>query len=77
MLCQSEIYDKPCAYNKSAVLRSAQYGLERLDHGHKKLLIVVSHSKFLRLAVSGAQYANADYCIFEFEHGNTTLMHLH
>jgi hypothetical protein len=59
---------KGYVHNRTAVLPMAQYGLEKLCCRHEKLITVVSHSALSRLAASGAQYANADYRIFDFEH---------
>ncbi|KAI9704221.1 MAG: hypothetical protein M1836_007082 [Candelina mexicana] len=36
----------------------------------EKIIIVTSHSGFLRLGVSHAQYANADYRVFDFVSGD-------
>ncbi|EXJ63196.1 hypothetical protein A1O7_03643 [Cladophialophora yegresii CBS 114405] len=54
------------AHNRSAVLARAQTALGKLYGRPEKLIIVVSHSSFMRLAVSGTWFANADYRIFEF-----------
>ena len=57
---------KRYAHSRNAVLGRAQIALRKLYDRPEKLIIVVSHSAFMRLAVSGAQYANADYRIFDF-----------
>jgi broad specificity phosphatase PhoE len=59
---------KPHALNRTAVLQRAQHNLDKLYCRHEKLIIVVSHSAFLRLPVSSAQYANVNWRIFDFEH---------
>ncbi|KAI0121020.1 histidine phosphatase superfamily [Xylariales sp. AK1849] len=58
------------AYHKTALLARAQASLRKLHDRPEKVIIVVSHSAFLRLAVSGCWYFNADYRIFEFEEGD-------
>ena len=59
------------AHNRSAVLLRAQFALSKLYDRPEKLIIVVSHSSFMRLAVTGTQFANADYRIFDFtRHGS-------
>lgn len=58
---------KRYAHNKSAVLARAQIALDKLYHRPEQLIVVVSHSAFMRLAVSGTYYANADYRIFDFD----------
>ncbi|KAJ9612583.1 hypothetical protein H2200_004180 [Cladophialophora chaetospira] len=54
------------AHNRSAVLLRAQLALEKLYDRPEGLIIIVSHSSFMRLAVTGSQFANADYRIFDF-----------
>jgi broad specificity phosphatase PhoE len=58
---------KRYADNKSAVLARAQFALGKLYSRPEKLIIVVSHSSFMRLGVSGTQFTNADYRIFDFK----------
>ncbi|KAI1408348.1 phosphoglycerate mutase-like protein [Hypoxylon sp. FL1857] len=53
-------------FTKAAILNRAQSALKSLYARPEKVVIVVSHSAFLRLAVSGYWYFNADYRIFEF-----------
>ncbi|KAI8964294.1 phosphoglycerate mutase-like protein [Daldinia sp. FL1419] len=53
-------------FTKSALLARAQAALKKLYERPEKVIIVVSHSAFLRLAVSGYWYFNADYRIFDF-----------
>jgi hypothetical protein len=55
------------AYNKKALLGRGQASLKKLYDRPEKVIIVVSHSGFLRLCVSGCWYFNSDYRIFEFE----------
>lgn len=55
------------AYNKKALLARGQSALRKLYDRPEKVIIVVSHSGFLRLCVSGCWYYNSDYRIFEFE----------
>ncbi|OTA70783.1 phosphoglycerate mutase-like protein [Hypoxylon sp. EC38] len=53
-------------FTKAAILNRAQSALKSLYARPEKVVIVVSHSAFLRLAVSGYWYFNADYRIFDF-----------
>lgn len=51
---------------KEALLARGQFGLQKLYHRPEKLIVVVSHSGFMRLAVTGSQFANADFRVFDF-----------
>ncbi|KAI1098772.1 phosphoglycerate mutase-like protein [Jackrogersella minutella] len=53
-------------FTKTALLVRAQAALKKLYERPEKVILVVSHSAFLRLAVSGYWYFNADYRIFDF-----------
>ncbi|KAL7623553.1 hypothetical protein AAE478_007236 [Parahypoxylon ruwenzoriense] len=53
-------------FTKTAILARAQASMKKLYERSEKVIIVVSHSAFLRLAVSGYWYFNADYRIFDF-----------
>ncbi|KAI1475487.1 phosphoglycerate mutase-like protein [Daldinia eschscholtzii] len=53
-------------FTKPSLLARAQAALKKLYERPEKVIIVVSHSAFLRLAVSGYWYFNADYRIFDF-----------
>ncbi|KAI2618295.1 phosphoglycerate mutase-like protein [Hypomontagnella submonticulosa] len=53
-------------FTKKAILQRAQASLKKLYERPEKVIIVVSHSAFLRLGVSGYWYFNADYRIFDF-----------
>ncbi|KAI0376911.1 phosphoglycerate mutase-like protein [Hypomontagnella monticulosa] len=53
-------------FTKKAILSRAQVSLKRLYERPEKVILVVSHSAFLRLAVSSYWYFNADYRIFDF-----------
>ncbi|KAH7062271.1 histidine phosphatase superfamily, partial [Macrophomina phaseolina] len=57
----------PYAFTRHAVVRRGQTCLEWLYTRPEKVIIVVSHSGFLRCAVSQRRYANADYRVFDFE----------
>ncbi|KAK0644117.1 histidine phosphatase superfamily [Cercophora newfieldiana] len=64
------------AYNTQAIVRRAQDSLRELYNRPEKVIIVVSHSGFLRQGVTGHYFFNADYRIFDFEEpkdGNYTL----
>ena len=54
------------AYTRSAILDRAQIALKSLYHRPEEAILVVSHSAFMKHAVTGAHFANADYRIFEF-----------
>ncbi|KAI0155408.1 phosphoglycerate mutase-like protein [Hypoxylon sp. FL1284] len=53
-------------FSKKAILMRAQIALKKLYDRPEKVIVVVSHSGFLRLGVSGYWYFNADYRIFDF-----------
>ncbi|EMR65216.1 putative phosphoglycerate mutase protein [Eutypa lata UCREL1] len=53
-------------YTRKALLARGQAALQRLYQRPEKVIIVVSHSGFLRLAVTGCYYFNADYRVFNF-----------
>ncbi|KAK7993549.1 GPI-anchor transamidase [Apiospora arundinis] len=52
---------------RGAILNRGQASLRRLRDRPEKVIVVVSHSGFLRLGVTGCYYMNADYRIFDFE----------
>ncbi|KAH6615879.1 histidine phosphatase superfamily [Chaetomium sp. MPI-SDFR-AT-0129] len=54
-------------YNKAAVLARGQAVLKDLYNRWEDIVVVVSHSGFLRTAVAGRWFANADYRVFDFE----------
>lgn len=54
-------------YKKANLLARGQSVLEELYHRPEKAIVVVSHSGFLRLCVTGDHYFNADYRIYDFE----------
>ncbi|KAL7971463.1 histidine phosphatase superfamily [Trichoderma sp. SZMC 28014] len=54
-------------YTRSAVLDRARRALEKLRQRPEDLIFVFSHSAFMRTAVTGWWYFNADYRIFEFD----------
>ncbi|KAI1372590.1 phosphoglycerate mutase-like protein [Hypoxylon crocopeplum] len=53
-------------FTKKAIMLRAQAALKKLYERPEKVILIVSHSAFLRLAVSGYWYFNADYRIFNF-----------
>jgi broad specificity phosphatase PhoE len=55
------------AYSKQAIVGRAQSGLSELYDRPEKVIIVVSHSGFLRQGVTGHYFYNADYRIFDFK----------
>ena len=57
----------PYAFTRSATIARGQSCLHSLYSRKEKVIAVVSHSGFLRCAISLCKYANADYRIFEFK----------
>jgi hypothetical protein len=53
-------------YTKVGILTRGQRALQKLHNRPEKVIIVVSHSGFLRMSVSGSWFYNADYRIFDF-----------
>ena len=55
------------AYSKSAVLARAQEALKEIyEREDLDVVVVVSHSGFLRTGVAGVWFGNADYRVFDF-----------
>lgn len=57
-------------YKKANLIGRAQADLEELYHRPEKVIVVVSHSGFMRQAVTGDHYFNADFRIYDFEERN-------
>ncbi|CAD0082484.1 unnamed protein product [Aureobasidium vineae] len=57
----------PYAFTRTATIARGQSCLRDLHSRKEKVIAVVSHSGFLRCAISLCKYANADYRIFEFK----------
>lgn len=57
----------PYAFTRSATIARGQSCLRDLHSRKEKVIAVVSHSGFLRCAISLCKYANADYRIFDFK----------
>jgi broad specificity phosphatase PhoE len=55
------------AYTRTAILARGKHCLEELSRRPEKLVLVISHSGFLRVGVTGYWWMNADYRIFDFE----------
>ncbi|TGJ84762.1 hypothetical protein E0Z10_g4021 [Xylaria hypoxylon] len=53
-------------YTKTAIIARAQAALQKLYERPEKVIVVVSHSGFLRMGVTGCWFFNADYRVFEF-----------
>ncbi|KAI0554627.1 phosphoglycerate mutase-like protein [Xylaria curta] len=53
-------------YTQAAILARGQAALQKLYERPEKVIIVVSHSGFLRLGVTGCWFFNADYRVFDF-----------
>ncbi|KAJ8124303.1 hypothetical protein O1611_g9337 [Lasiodiplodia mahajangana] len=53
-------------YTRTAILARGQAALRELYERPEKVIIVVSHSGFLRLGVTGCWFFNADYRVFDF-----------
>ncbi|KAG9629539.1 phosphoglycerate mutase-like protein, partial [Aureobasidium melanogenum] len=56
----------PYAFTRTATVARGQSCLRDLHSRKEKVIAVVSHSGFLRCAISLCKYANADYRIFNF-----------
>ena len=57
----------PYAFTRAATIARGQSCLSSLHSRPEKVIAVVSHSGFLRCAISLCKDANADYRIFEFK----------
>lgn len=57
----------PYVFTCSATIARGQSCLRSLHTRKEKVIAVVSHSGFLRCAISLCKYANADYRIFDFK----------
>lgn len=57
----------PYAFTRTATIARGQSCLRDLQSRKEKVIAVVSHSGFLRCAISLCKYANADYRIFSFK----------
>ncbi|CAD0106834.1 unnamed protein product [Aureobasidium uvarum] len=57
----------PYAFTRTATVARGQSCLRDLHSRKEKVIAVVSHSGFLRCAISLCKYANADYRIFDFK----------
>jgi broad specificity phosphatase PhoE len=55
------------AYRRDAILARGQAALADLYARSEDVIAVVSHSGFMRTAVAGRWFQNADYRIFDFE----------
>ncbi|KAI0114446.1 phosphoglycerate mutase-like protein [Nemania sp. FL0031] len=53
-------------YTRTAIIARGQTALRKLYERPEKVIIVVSHSGFLRLGVTGCWFSNADYRVFDF-----------
>lgn len=58
-------------YTKNAIVARGQSVLAELYDRPEKVIVVVSHSGFLRLGVTGHFFMNADYRIFDYEERNS------
>ena len=61
------------ANSRPAIVARGQSVLKDLYGRKEKVIIVVSHSGFLRVGVTGKWFYNGDYRVFEFEQGGTKL----
>jgi broad specificity phosphatase PhoE len=57
----------PYAYTPKALLARGQNCLKALYSRPEKVIAVVSHSGFLRVAVCNKRFFNADWRVFEFD----------
>ncbi|KAH8646741.1 histidine phosphatase superfamily [Xylariales sp. PMI_506] len=53
-------------YTKQALMKRGQSALKKLYSRPEKVIIVVAHSGFLRLCVTGSWFYNADYRVFDY-----------
>lgn len=56
-------------FRRDALLKRAQTVLGELYARPEKVIVVVSHSGFMRQAVTGDHYFNADYRVYDFAEG--------
>lgn len=54
-------------YRRDKLIARAQSVLEELYHRPEKVVVVVSHSGFMRQCVTGDHYFNADYRVYDFQ----------
>lgn len=54
-------------FTRESLVARAQEDLEELYRRPEKVVVVVSHSGFMRQAVTGDHYFNADYRVYDFE----------
>ncbi|QDS67438.1 hypothetical protein FKW77_000383 [Venturia effusa] len=57
----------PYAFTRSAVLQRGQTVLRALYRRPERVVVVVSHSGFLRTAITSKQFGNADYRVYDFD----------
>jgi len=62
----------PYAYTRSAVLARARSCVQNLHARTEKVVVVVSHSWFLRVGVTGRWFMHGDFRVFDFEHSPDT-----
>lgn len=55
------------AHSRRAILARGRAVLDDLRARPEKAVLVVSHSGFLRVGVTGRYFMNADYRVFEFD----------
>ncbi|KAI1118505.1 phosphoglycerate mutase-like protein [Nemania sp. NC0429] len=53
-------------YTRAAIVARGQAALQQLYERPEKVIVVVSHSGFLRAGVTGCWFFNADYRVFDF-----------
>ena len=58
------------AFSQTAIIQRGLHCRQWLHSRPEKVIAVVSHSGFLRVGVSHARYANADYRVFQFKEGS-------
>lgn len=60
------------AYTRKALLNRAQTCVRELDGRPEKAVVVISHSGFLRQAMTGCFWFNADYRVFDIKKNGDT-----
>ena len=63
----TNLHNNPYAFTGKAILARGQTCLKSLYSRPEKVIAVVSHSGFLRVAVCNRRFFNADYRIFEYD----------
>lgn len=63
----SNLSSNPYAFSRKAILARGQTCLQSLYSRPEKVIVVVSHSGFLRAAVCNRRFFNADWRVFDYD----------